>query len=60
MTRRRCKTAKRPGGWRRSARAVLKSAKSGKFVSKKFAKRHPNTTYWQRLLGAFAKYHPER
>jgi hypothetical protein len=34
---------------KRKTRWVLKSADTGKFVSKKFASANPVSTYWQRL-----------
>jgi hypothetical protein len=39
----------------KKVRRVAKSAKSGRFVSAKFAKEHPATTFWQRIKRWFRR-----
>jgi hypothetical protein len=36
-------------GKSKAKKRVLKSAATGRFVSRKYAKKHPRTTYWERL-----------
>lgn len=49
MMKKKTKSKTRPAARSKSKRRVLKSAATGKFVSKKFAKKHPRSTYWERL-----------
>jgi hypothetical protein len=36
---------------KKKKRRVIKSAVTGKFVSKKYAAKHPRSTFWERLSG---------
>jgi hypothetical protein len=62
MTKTKANKERRKSGKRKASRKrkVLKSAGSGRFVSKKFAKKHPRTTYAERIdLNKFRCTHDE-